>query len=131
MSDSEAPALLPGDGYIVAWTPDDRLGQEGKHVVGVQVGPHPDSTGWSLRYEMTVHDVSGREGESVRLRDMALQLLFAGCAPADVLREFSRIPAWRKMRLGRGHWAFTPGRWREWSPHNDPSTDDYWETSET
>ena len=131
MSDGEEFILAPGDGYIVAWTPDDRLGQEGRHLVGVQVGRHPDSNGWSLRYELTESFEAGSKGESVRLRDMALKLLFDGCAPSDVLREFSHIPAWRKMRLEGGHWAFIPGRWREWNPHNDPETDHYWKASET
>ena len=110
---------LVGDSYLVAWTPKD----------GVRVGDHPDETGWSLRYACT-REFVGRRGEGAEaagLRDLALQLLFDACRPTDVLREFSRIPAWRKTRLASGHWAFIPGRWGEWNPHNDPDTDDYWE----
>lgn len=121
-------ADLLGDSYVVAWTPDDELGRRSEYVLGVKVGSHPDETGWSLRYACTRSFVRGRgEGaEAVGLREMALQLLFDGCVPADVLREFSRIPAWRQMRLASGHWAFIPGRWNEWNPHNDPATDEYW-----
>ena len=128
MRDGLNEPLLEG-GYIIAWTPDDTLGKEFGHVVGVKVGPHPDCTGWSIVYELTVSHPAGTEDESVDLRDTALQLLFDGCHPKDVLREFARIPAWRKTRLSGGHWAFFPGLWRTWRPHNDPATDDYWDDS--
>lgn len=125
-------ADLVGDSYVVAWTPNDELSRRSDYVIGVRVGGYPDETGWSLRYACTRSFVRGRgEGaEAVGLRDMALQLLFDGCEPVEVLREFSRIPAWRKTRLASGHWALIPGRWDEWNPHNDPATDEYWECAD-
>ena len=121
--------LLPDGGYMISWTPDDEIGRQGDRTVGVQVGPWPDTTGWSDAYELTVHaEFVGTDREAAHLRDLALQLVLDGCPPADVLGEFSRILVWRQLRVATGAWAFVPDRWSEWNPHFSADTDDYWGT---
>ena len=124
-----ATELLSDGGYLIAWTPNDEIGRQHGRTAGVRVGPWPDRAFWSDPYELTLTpDFVGTDDEARYLRDIAFQIVLDGCPPADVLREFSRIPAWRRMRLTSGHWAFIPGQWREWNPHNDPATDRYWES---
>ena len=48
---------LPIDGWMVAWQPDihgDSSPEPGKAAPGsVEVGPWPDTTGWSTKYQST------------------------------------------------------------------------------
>ena len=118
---------LQDGGYMVSWTPDDEAIRKRGYAMGVQVGPWPDRGGWSDNYLLTVPaEFVGTDRESAHLRDLAFQLVLDGCSPADVLREFSRIPAWRRMKLTNEAWAFIPDRWCEWNPHHSSDTDHYW-----
>ena len=39
---------------MIAWTPDDAARRKYDTTAGaVEVGPHPDTTGWSRQYECT------------------------------------------------------------------------------
>ena len=71
----------------------------------VEVGPWPDRQRWSERYMSTsgccdtrFHDLTEDERAQVLL-NLAAHLMFDGIAPADVLREFAKIPLWRDMSV--------------------------------
>ena len=119
--------ILPEGRYAVAWTPDDETGRDSGRTVGVKVGPWPKRAWWTDAYELVVTPTFvGTDQEAQYLRDIALQILLDGCSPQALLDEFSRIPAWRRMRLTDGAHAFIPGRWSEWSPHHSDTTAAYW-----
>ena len=109
--------------YMVAWNPS-----EDGRAAEVHVGLHPDRTGWSTRFACTsghcfahFQDYPPQE-RAERLLGLSLQLVVDGVPPADVLREFARIPEWRGMsiRLPGGDFAraVLPRNPAVWSPHN-------------
>lgn len=111
------------DNYMVAW--DAPFG--GTTPRQVEVGEWPDQTGWSDAYELTTgfcdsffHELSEEE-QAQALLNLAADMMFDGLAAQDVLREFSKIRAWREMGvlLPAGHYsrAFLPGS-GDWNPYN-------------
>ena len=110
---------LPDDGFMVAW---DR-GRE----PAVELGPHPDTTGWTRRYRATAGCCDTyfvdlpRDEQAQVLLNLAAGLMFEGVPPADVLREFAKVSLWRDMGVtlpfGQAERAFIPGN-IDWNPHN-------------
>ena len=94
----------------------------------VRVGPWPDRTGWSGEYletsgcnfaEWPPEDL---ETHGHVLLNEAAHLMFRGCDPQQILREFAKIKAWRRLSnirltLGVVDRAFIRGG-HEWYPHN-------------
>ena len=111
--------------WMIAWTPD-LLESE---TPALEVGPWPDTTGWSGKYSCTSGCCYGHfhsleeKGQAKRLMNEAASLMFQGIPPQRVLEEFSKIRVWREMRV-----AFTSGSYQAfcerfgyttWAPHNE------------
>ena len=113
--------IYESNNYMIAWNYDPP---------DVKVGPWPDLAGWSSRYfgSSGCCDAgflgASRNEQVQRLQGMALDLLFDGISPENVLREFSKIRVWREMGIllppgyyERAHLIDDQGNLR-WSPHN-------------
>ena len=107
------------DKYMIAWNhPDDPS--------AVRVGPHPGD-GWaheyvSARYPTGDWPPANRDEHGQGLLNQAVQLMFDGADPKQVLREFAKIEAWRELRnvqfVGyRSERIFIEGN-PAWNPHN-------------
>ena len=96
-----------GMDWMIAW--------RGDHM---EVGPWPDRTGWSRKYDLTtgccnfaLHEQSESE-IAASLVGQALYLISDGVPKETVFREFAKIRIWREMRIklttGGEPWAFYP-----------------------
>ncbi len=87
--------------YMIAWNPKGSP----KGATGCKVGPHPDTTNWSGPYEMTTgwccrgFPPSDRREHEVWLLNQAIVLMIQGISLREVVKEFSKIDVWRKMRI--------------------------------
>lgn len=84
------------DEWMVAWTPSDLEGGP-----AICVGPWPDRTGWSDRFEFTAGNCDlDRHGWERGRQLLAMMLDFHGAVvcdgipPADAHREFLKIDAY-------------------------------------
>ena len=132
------------------WMPGGRRGLETLQTPGpelerfaiawddaqVEVGPWPDTTGWSAHYPAKAghccegFGALGETEQAQRLLNQAASLVFSGHAPRRVLDECAKIALWNRMgiSLPEGHYAraiyplaATPGttRYTMWSPHHE------------
>ena len=84
------------EGFMIAWdfpSPTAR----------VEVGPWPDTFGWSKGYSLTAghchvffQELSEKE-QAQSLLNLAAQMMFGGIKPNVILEEFSKIEIWREM----------------------------------
>ena len=114
--------MYDGNDWMIAW--NGRL-IEGSSAI--EVGPWPDSTGWSNTYAKTtgccntfVHDLDDAE-QARLLVNQAVDLMFDGIPPEMVLTEFAKIRVWREMKVdllaGYSYKAFLPGKgYESWNP---------------
>ena len=113
--------------YMIAWDLVDLSGR--KNQKAVEVGPWPDRTGWSNKYEATTGccDFGFEEHEEAEqaqiLVNQAISLIFYGVPAKEVLGEFSKIRVWREMDIqlpGGTYHAFLPSRgYTTWNPWTD------------
>lgn len=101
------------EGFMIAW-------DFPSPTAHVEVGPWPDTLGWSKNYPLTTGHCDSFFGglsekdQAQALLNLAAQLMFAGIDPGDVLEEFAKIRIWREMRVllpaGDFQRAFLPGK---------------------
>ena len=110
--------------YMIAWDYVTLSGR--KNEKAVEVGPWPDRTGWSRKYQATTGCCDlGFEGhdeakEAQILVNAAASLIFYGVPANEILEEFSKIKVWRDMDIqlpaGTYH-AFLPSKgYMTWNP---------------
>ena len=94
----------------------------------MEVGPYPDLTRWTNRYEATtgccysfIDDLTDEEIAEC-LRSEALHMISWGVPVEAVLREFAKIRIWRDMRInttGGNYLAFyEPDGYERINPYN-------------
>ena len=116
-------AIYNGNDWLIAW--DTTFG--GKEPK-LEVGPFPDHTGWSDKYEATsgccfpdVHGMDATEQARCLLNEAA-SLMFQGIPSQMVLQEFAKIGVWCEMRvnlLSGNFLAFHPRQgFEKWAPFN-------------
>ena len=110
--------------YMIAWDVVNLSGQ--KNEKAVEVGPCPDKTRWSNKYDATTghcdlefEDLDDAEQAQV-LVNLAASLVFYGVPASEILEEFSKIKVWRDMDIqlpaGTYH-AFLPSKgYTTWNP---------------
>lgn len=95
----------------------------------IEVGPWPDKTGWSRKYDLTTgccytaYRELPEEEQAQRLLNEAAHISFQGMPAEDVLEELSKIRIWREMgiKLIQGdaqHAFYEPRGYQFWNPYN-------------
>ena len=127
--DESAPAMFQGMDWMIAWTSQYAAELQGT-TPAIEVGPWPDSTGWSRTFQSSsgccwfrLRDMPERIVALCLLGEAFARIAQDGLPLADVMREFSKIRIWREMRLldtsGEYTHAFLPGEYGRLSVHND------------
>ena len=90
---------------MIAWTPDDVARRKYDAMAGcVEVGPHPDLTGWSQKYECTtggcyadVRDSTPDRQVIFMLADFQKLIVGYGLDPMRVHEAFLQIDEYRDV----------------------------------